>query len=401
MPNKKILIIVNKCPYPAIDGTKYKILNNIADGVYQDFLVDFLIITHEKVSQDQIDYLENRFNKVMVFRISKPLLVFRMFLGLFTKLPLQVFAFYNKHANSFVKENINQYDTAYIHTMRMTEYFINLPEKVRSKVVVDMNDAFSLNYKDAKIKAKFPLNIFFSFEYLRSLKYEKKILSNFFNINIITQKDKKYVLNSAGDISHIKNFTCIPHGVPDKLISRTPVPNKNQIVFVGNLSYEPNRDGVHFFLENIWLKLKQKNPHLELIIIGGGDTSNFPKEDGVIFKGFVEDIYPYIETSALSIAPIRFGAGMLSKVTESMALGVPVITTPLGASGIEGFINEQNVIIVDEFNIDGWVNKITEVLNNPEKQKMLGHNARQIVKEKYIESSVQKQFLDLFKSSID
>lgn len=122
---------------------------------------------------------------------------------------------------------------------------------------------------------------------------------------------------------------------PDVAFSET----EPALLHVGSLDWEPNLDGLLWFLEKVWRGLKQKHPQLRFYILGqgGGERLRAAARGlaGVRMTGFVEDLEPYHRRCRLFVAPLRFGGGMKVKIINAMYRGIPVLTTPIGAEGLE------------------------------------------------------------------
>ncbi len=399
---KKILLSLWRMPYPAIDGTRYKILNNIVKPLSELYDVEFLILSTEPVTAEQVEYMESHFGKVHLFQRSKIKFLLNFFKGFFTVLPMQVTGYYLKSAQSWLNKNIQNYDAAYVHEIRMSEYFKNATDK--SKIVFDFNDAISLNYKQNMNFANFPMNVFYYVEGRRVASYEKKTLGMFENYNIVSEFDKNYLLNmvSKNDSSLSQRFTVIPHGV---FVSEgISVDNTKNIFFIGSLGYAPNRDAVRYFLKNIWPKINVVLPDLKFFVIGKqprfGGFKNIP---GVCFSGFVPDIGVYLQENncGLMVAPLRFGSGVPSKIIEAMSMGLPVITTPIACQGLGGVVSGHDIVLIDSKKNNEWVDSIIHLLNNTDEQKNIGKNAKDFIIENNEIGVVQKQWLDVFANIIE
>jgi glycosyltransferase involved in cell wall biosynthesis len=122
-----------------------------------------------------------------------------------------------------------------------------------------------------------------------------------------------------------------------------------QLVFVGGFKHFPNVDAVTYLCHEILPLVRQRVPTVHLTIVG----SNPPpevwalREDHVFVTGFVPSTTPYLHSSRVSVAPLRFGAGMKGKIGEAMAHGVPVVTTTVGAQGMR-LQHGINVLIADK-----------------------------------------------------
>lgn len=405
MKKNKVLIVLWRFPYPAIDGTRYKILNNIVAPLAGIYDIEFLIVSIESVTPEQVEYVENNFGKVHLFKRSKINFLLNFFKGFFVGLPMQVTGYYLKGAQKWLNKNIQNYDAIYVHEIRMGEYFKNT--KDGSKIIFDFNDAISLNYRQSMKFTNFPMNVFYYIEGRRVASYEKRVLGMFENYNVVAKYDRDYLLkmlpsgNSNSDLSLSQNFTIIPHGVSannDHNQTQNQSVAKN-IFFVGSLGYAPNRDAVKYFLKNIWSKIHVILPGVKFFVIGkGARFGGFTDISNVYFSGFVKDLQGYLNENdcGIMVAPLRFGSGVPSKIIEAMSMGLPVVTTPVACQGIDGVINGHDIVLVEHKNIDEWVDSIVHLINNIDEQKNIGQNAKNFIIENNEITVVQKQWLDVF-----
>lgn len=112
----------------------------------------------------------------------------------------------------------------------------------------------------------------------------------------------------------------------------------NRILFLGYLAHRPNVVAVEWFLKNIWVVLKQNLPDIKLDVVGGGLPSEYNERwsqyQDVKLYGFVRDVVPFFERSLALVTPMQIGSGTCIKVLESLARGVPVVSTAQGLRGI-------------------------------------------------------------------
>ncbi len=128
----------------------------------------------------------------------------------------------------------------------------------------------------------------------------------------------------------------------------TPWVKREHILFIGSFEHPPNVDAMHHFIDDIMPLVQRKRPGIKLLIVGAQvPKALLAKASALIeFAGFVPDITPLFEQVRLSIAPLRYGAGVKGKINSSMAYGVPVIASPIAAEGM-GLQHEVDVLIAD------------------------------------------------------
>ena len=124
---------------------------------------------------------------------------------------------------------------------------------------------------------------------------------------------------------------------------------KPRIIFIGNFAAagSANVDGLNWFLEEVWPRVRAEVPDSEFHVVGRLSSelqSRLRAVPGVVAGGFVDDLAAAMAEASLSIAPIRFGTGTRVKIIESFALGCPVVSTTLGAEGIDAAPGTQILI---------------------------------------------------------
>lgn len=132
--------------------------------------------------------------------------------------------------------------------------------------------------------------------------------------------------------------TVVPNGVDTGWFSYSfhPVPKKPRFLFVGNFLWHPNRDALSYTLETVWPKIRVAFPGAELSIVGHNPPIGLQEKHipGVVWKDRVDDIRDAMKTSDVLLAPMRIAGGSKYKILESMAAGLPVLTTREGISGL-------------------------------------------------------------------
>jgi glycosyltransferase involved in cell wall biosynthesis len=121
------------------------------------------------------------------------------------------------------------------------------------------------------------------------------------------------------------------------------------VIFVGGFWHKPNADAVAWFVREIWPLVLAKAPDARFLIAGsnpGPEVFAFATAPNVEVLGFVPDLDPLYDSARVCVAPLRFGAGVKGKVGQSMAHGLPVVATPIGAEGMQ-LRDGEHVLIAD------------------------------------------------------
>jgi GT2 family glycosyltransferase/glycosyltransferase involved in cell wall biosynthesis len=120
------------------------------------------------------------------------------------------------------------------------------------------------------------------------------------------------------------------------------------LLFVGGFQHPPNVDAVKWFLREVWPLLKSRMPDLVVTFVGSRMPDSLLKlaSPGVDIRGFVQDISPLLQSARISIAPLRYGAGIKGKINQAMAWGLPVVATNIAAEGM-ALKDGQEVLLAD------------------------------------------------------
>src|SRR5262249_37897863 len=121
------------------------------------------------------------------------------------------------------------------------------------------------------------------------------------------------------------------------------------LVFVGSMSYLPNVDAAEFFVRDVLPLIAAEMPEVTLSIVGARPAASVQRlaaDPHVRVTGLVDDVRPYYAAAAAAIVPLRIGGGVRMKILESMALGVPILSTRVGAEGL-GLTDGSDLLLAD------------------------------------------------------
>lgn len=125
--------------------------------------------------------------------------------------------------------------------------------------------------------------------------------------------------------------------------------NRNDIVFVGNFAHPPNVDAVLYFITQIMPFVLKRLPDVRFYVIGKNPPVEIKalSSNNVIVTGFIEDLNSFLDKMRVSVAPLRFGAGIKGKIASAMAAGLPVVATSLAVEGMN-LTNNENILIAND-----------------------------------------------------
>ena len=175
---------------------------------------------------------------------------------------------------------------------------------------------------------------------------EQKLMS-ICDSTILVSKEELKILENEPFIQKLKVIPLV-FSKP-KRTSKKSFDERDGIVFVGGYQHTPNVDAVVYFVEKVWPLIIKQRPELRFYIVG----SRPPKEvrdlasDSVIFKGYVKDLDEFYENQRISVAPLRYGAGIKGKIGSALLVGVPVVASKIAVEGMD-IDQSEGVIVADE-----------------------------------------------------
>jgi glycosyltransferase involved in cell wall biosynthesis len=261
----------------------------------------------------------------------------------------------------------------------------------KPKIIFDAHNAVWTIVKRMRDNAPWFLKPVLAVEAKRVKQYEGELLRKVDHVLAVTDIDQKLMqdaltISDAYREDRIAPITVIPIAVDTGKLQ--PVDRKKEsknIITLGTLHYPPNADGIRWFINEVFSLILERMPDVTLTIIGKNPPRDFldlasrnPKS--VIVTGYVNDLVPYLEDSALMVVPVRAGGGMRVLILEAFAYAVPVVTTTVGLEGIHA-IPERDVQVADT-PVD-FADRTVELLNNVSMQDKLAENGRKLAETQY------------------
>jgi glycosyltransferase involved in cell wall biosynthesis len=158
----------------------------------------------------------------------------------------------------------------------------------------------------------------------------------------------------------------------------------SEVLFVGSLNYPPNLDGLRWFVDEIWPRIRAARPDTRLTVVGRGgsaeELASVRNAPGVDLIGEVADVAPYYRRAGVFVCPLREGSGTRLKILESMAFGNPVVSTRIGAEGIQAEPG-RDLLIADV--PQHFADAVVDLITNPARFDSIRHHGRALVEGRY------------------
>lgn len=396
----KILIISSYLPYPLFSGGYIRLFNFLKELSSNN---EITLLCEKRDYQTQKDVAEiNKFCKEVITVPRKKQWTLPNILK--TGLSSSPFLM-TGHKSEEMKKAISQkledqdFDLIHVETFYVMQ---NLPNKIKTPVVLGEQNIEYLVYQRFADQANFFVRQLLYIDIAKIKSWEENFWQQAHAVIVTSNNEKREVEK------YNKNVTVVPNGVDlEKYkVSSSKYKRKKEgekrILFIGDFRWIENKDAASWLLKEIWRELEVRSERLEVNLklwIVGKNIPDYLKRLGrrnVIFDENAGDTIAIFKKAGLLLAPIRVGGGGKFKILESMASGVPVVTTSIGIEGIEGQDNKE-VLIGDT--AGELVDKTIKVLTDDNLYKSLQKNARLLIEKKHdwkiIVSNLEKTYQKL------
>jgi sugar transferase (PEP-CTERM/EpsH1 system associated) len=378
----RILALTPRLPWPPLGGDKlraYEFLSRLA-GRHEVDLVSFVEGVDEAGEARE---LARRHPGISVETVLLPAWrsTFQSGVGLLTSDPLQVHYYRSRAMQALVNARLaaRRHDAVYAHLLRMAQY-VEAWRGVRR--VCDMTDAVSMVFARAQAHRRDWFRFFNALECARLRAYEPEVVRRLDATVLISSVDvEELVRNGAPK----EKLAVVNNGVDRAFFApRATSFDANRLVFVGNLRSFANADAALVILREIFPRVRAAVPEARLDVVGVNPppaVTAYDGREGVRVTGRVDDVRPFVENAAVSLCPVRVAGGVQNKILESLALAVPVVTSPEGFEGLGAREGHDGVRIART--PEEHANAAVALLRDPEERRELGRRGADFIARSY------------------
>lgn len=396
----RILQLCHKPPFPQLDGGCIA-MNNIAMGLIKEgHQVKVLAISTPKhpVSNDaefesyrSLTHFESVFvdTSISLSGFLKTMLRFDSY---------HIKRFDSKDFRNRLVEILKKetFDIVQMETIFMTSYIETIRNYSNAKIVVRLHNIEHKIWERLVSNERF-LPKKWALKWLSSTlkKYELAILKKIDGFMAISSVDFDFFINETQTSGKV-----IPFGIdvdqyqPDEnyLPSDTP-----ELFHIGSMNWLPNIEGIEWFLEDVWPEIIKTFPNITFAIAGRKIPEKFYQiqDPSFVVLGEVEDAKQFMLSKDIMIVPLLSGSGIRIKIIEGMALGKTIITTNIGAEGLD-VTDGVNILIANT--PEEYLEKIALCIKSPEICKIIGENARNYVALHHYDLSITNEIIAFYNS---
>ena len=398
----RILFLCLRCPYPPQRGDRIRSYNFIKQlSKRHDITLVFFAESESDI--EAVKHLQPFCERVEWVKFSPSFASINTAIHCLSRIPLQVHYWYSPQMQRKINQLLAEENFQLIHAQlfRMGQYVIKTEGIAK---VLDLCDSLALNLSRRAELDCTPKRFLVKLEEKRVRRYEVEIMKAFDSGTVVAHFDRDYLLNQDNSL----NLSVVPMGVDLKYFQPLKVNNDSNgadvtekqnmtltvqedfaddrsknLLFTGTMNYFPNSDAVIYFCNNVFPLIQKRYPDATFYIVGNHPTEQIRRlsdQKGVVVTGYVPDIRPYFEKASVFVAPLRAGSGIQTKNLEAMAMGIPIVTTSIGAMGLEAETDTE-LLIADT--PETFAERVIYLIENPEIRQNLANAGRKRVEASY------------------
>lgn len=395
----KILVLSNKPPYPTVDGgsfATFQLVNDLADAGNEIFVLSMVTSKHPSSLEEIPTAIKQKITFEFVKINTKVSVsgVIRNYLK--SDLPYTAERFISKKYSSALVNVLNNhsFDLIQLEGLYLTPYLPLIQRESKTPVALRAHNIEHEIWQRLSTNLKNPIKRF----YLKNL---TKRISNF-EYDVIDKYDLLIPITKVDEkkferMGNSKPSIVIPVGVNTETIKLKNKPKpKNTLFYLGALDWQPNIEGLLWFVTKVWPHIKTDYPELEFHIAGRNAPMGLHKslvDKSIVFHGEIPDSKEFILKNNIMIVPLFSGSGMRVKIIEAMSYGKAIVTTRVGAEGIE-VINGEHILISD--NAVGTIASIKQLIENESFLHKIEKNAQKLILENYMGNKLAKQLTNQY-----
>lgn len=393
MMSDSVLVISPRFPEPRKSGTQLRVYHSLK-SLAEQFDVTLVSLVQDEAAYEYVADIEDL--GVTVHTIShsrfKPTAVAK---ALLTGKTYREAKFANESFEGTVSSLLQKqpYSFIWVHFL---DTVTSIPSADSTPVVLDQHNS-EIRYWESFQTGSLPERLFARYNLNRIRDLQQRVADRLDVVLSVSQEDAERTRDWVQC-----PVTVAPNGVDVERFhsTRSSAECDDRIVFVGSLNVRMNEDALRWFVESIWPTVYEQVPGAVFDIVGRNPSNQVSKladDPGVNLVGEVEDVVPYYERSALSVAPFQFGGGSKLKVLEALSMERPVVTTPIGATGLD--VTDGQHLLVRDRDLT-FAEGVIELLSEPTRRESLGERGRELVREHYAWSVIMRKAITKVASTL-
>lgn len=376
----KILILCNKSPWPKREGGPIAMHAMISGLIQAGHTVKVLAANTNKYTVDPdtipADFKEK--TQIELVDIDLSVTIPGALYNFLSGRSYHVTRFHTKAFEQKIIEVLRKesFDIIQLEMLQMATYLDILRKYSKAPVVLRAHNIEHKIWQRIAENCTNPFKRFYLNHLYQSLRrFEIGILNKMDGIIAITPVDAR----NLDRLSHSTNIISVPFGINLESLTANPVqPEDASLFHIGTMNWYPNEEGIRWMIDEVWPVVTKKLPGIEMHLAGRYMPEWLQKLSvpRITVDGEVSDVWEYMQQFSIMVVPLFSGSGIRIKIVEAMAAGKAIITTAIGAEGIN-YENGQHLLIAKD--PKSFVDAIVRLYNDKALRDSLGKNARMLI----------------------
>ncbi len=338
---ERLLVILPYVPFPLRRGTFQRVFH-LTEQLAKAFAVDLFCLSHEREDSYSLPEFESRCERVVFSPFRHPPWPSFWTNRLWHPWPTTIRHWYCAGAMSQLGEFIRgrSYDGIYWFDLVMWPYIERYFGNHRNRIMDRSRVDWLFQTEELATLEDTAWGRFMRRENLWKIaRYERRVMSSV-SLEVVCGVEDKEFLDKRLEAS--EKVYVLPNGANVDFFNAEQWPPKPTAqptaLFCGALDYTPNTDGLKWYFEYIHQRILERCPQYSIILVGKSPTPEvaaYAELPGVDFQGEVPDVRPFYQKVWFQVVPLRIGGGTRLKISEGLAMGNPVVSTTLGAQGLD------------------------------------------------------------------
>ena len=320
---------------------------------------------------------------------------------LFSKLPYIAERYiskdYNEKLITILKEK--NYDIVQLEGSYLCPYITTIRENSTAKISLHSHNVeFEIWERITKNEKNFVKKFFFNIMTKRLKNFEVSFINKYDFLLPVTERDGL----KFNELGNKKKMQILQNGInPERYVIPEAEPEFPGFFTIGSLDWLPNQEGLIWFINNVWLNFIKKYSDAKFYIAGRNAPKkliNFFKNKNIVFLGEIDNANSFISSKSVMLVPLFAGGGMRVKIVEGMVLKKTVISTSIGAEGID-IIHKNNILIADT--AKDFYDCLELIYNNKSLHDKISENAKNFVFENLNNYKVAEKLSKFFKENLE
>lgn len=298
---------------------------------------------------------------------------------------------FQEHLHKMLSDN--HYDVVQIEFAQMGAYDFAWKGWNSPLLVLDEhNIEYDLARRSAETSESVARRVYNAMNWRKLRVEERRVWSKCDGIVVTSPRDNDLVVDGTRRLS----TAVVPNGVDVEAFQpASSEPDPDRILFFGAINYFPNQDGVVHFIDHTLPLILAKRPQAKLWIVGPGARKPVVDRQtaSIVITGFVDDLNEHLDKAAVVVVPLRIGGGTRLKIVEAMAKGKAIVSTRIGAEGLD-IVHGTHALLADT--PEEFAAHVETLLADPALAQRIGAAARELAVERYSWTAVVKTLEEFY-----